>query len=238
MKALGWSLLILLLLHLFAAGGFVAWLGASGRFSQERLETIYETFELTLAQQQAREQEAAELEAQARQVAHKAARLEAVADGPITLRDRLALKEQADAIAIQRVERLQRATSDLRRQIERAKAMLTEQKAQLDAERAAFEAFVAQRTTRMHDEDFQQAVSLYEQLKPDQTKQMFQDLLAQGQIEQVVAYLAAMQLRKSSAVLEQFETDAEIQQATMLVEMLRQRGVPTDTTAKMAEAAQ
>lgn len=225
MKTIGWAALFLLLIHLLAAAGFVGWLAATHRIDRERLAQVVEVFELTIDQERAREQKAAQVTAAAQAVARKAARLRAVADGPQTFQDRLALEEQADELAIHRLERLQRETSDLHRQIERAKEFLTQQKAQLDEQRAAFKAFVEATTTRMQDEDFQQAVAMYEQLRPKQAKQMFQTLMDRGKTDEVVNYLAAMQLRKAAGVLKEFETPPEIQQATMLIQKLKGRGV-------------
>lgn len=225
MKSLLTAAVVLLILHLLAAVGFVAWLGASGRLNEQRARKVVDLFELTVAEQQRREQEAAQLAEETRAQAEQAARLEAVADGPRTMQDRLASEAQADALAMHRLERLQRETNDLRQQIERAKQLIADQKADLEAERAAFEEFLAERTDQLQDEDFQQTVQMYEQLKPDQAKQMFQQLMAAGETEQVVEYLAAMQLRKAGKVIQSFEGEAEIAQATQLLEMLRQRGV-------------
>lgn len=226
--------LILLLLHLLAAMGFVAWLAASGRVNHERIEQVVDTFKLTVEEEQRQQEEAARLAQEAAEKARQAAMLEAVADGPRTLQDRLAAQQQADELALHRVERLQRETDDLRRQIERAKEVIAKQKADLEAQRAAFDAYVQQELARRQDADFQQAVQMYEQLPPDQVKRMFQQLIAQGQIDQVVEYLAAMELRKAGKVIQAFETDQEVAQATQLLEMLRQREVypPGQTVAQ------
>jgi tetratricopeptide (TPR) repeat protein len=235
MRPLAWASLLLLLMHLVAAGVFGGWLWSSGRVDADRLEAIVDMFRLTIEEEAAQREEAARLELEARALADRAARLEEIADGPRTLRDRLAREERADDLAIHRLERLQRETGDLRRQIERAKEMLAEQKRELDAEREAFDAFVAQTTQRMQDEDFQQAVAMYQQLRPRQAKEMFQQLLEQGREDRVVDILASMQLRRAANVLREFKTPPEIEQATMLIQKLAERGVyPVDGVAEAA----
>lgn len=225
MKVIGWSLLILLLVHLLAVGGFVAWLGATDRLSEQRVKQVVDTFELTVQEEAQRKAEAERITAEAEENAKRAARLESVARGPRTFDDRLETEEQADELAMHRLERLHQETQDLRGQIERAKQVISEQKTQLQKERDAFDAFVEESTKQRQDEDFQKAVAMYEQLKPDQAKLMFQTLLNQGKTDDVVEYLAAMQLRKAAGVLKKFETPPEIEQATQLIEQLRERGV-------------
>lgn len=236
MKSLLWSITFLVLIHLLAAAIFAGWLWQSGRVNTERLSAAVDIFRLTIAEEQAQEEEAARLEAEAREMAERAARLEAVADGPRTLQDRLAIEERADELAIHRLDRLQRETTDLKRQIARAKELIAEQKAELDAERKAFDEFVAATTQRMQDDDFQMAVAMYEQLKPRQAKQMFQQLIAEGRTDEVVDYLAAMQLRKAAGVLKEFKTPPEIEQATMLIQRLSERGVYPVEDGAVAEA--
>lgn len=225
MKAVGWAILVLLILHLLAAVGFVGWLAATDRLDADRVTRVVDLFKLTIEEEAARKAEAERLTAEAQEIARNAARLESIAQGPQTLQDRLAMEEQADELAIHRLERLHQETQDLRGQIERAKQLLSDQKAQLDQERAAFNAFVEANTQRMLDEDFQQAVAMYEQVRPRQAKQMFQTLLDQDKMDDVVNYLAAMELRKAAGVLKEFKAPEEIPQATMLIQKLRDRGV-------------
>lgn len=225
MRSVLMSILLLLALHFVALGGVVGWLGATDRLSEERARRVVEMFELTVAEQEQREAEREREEEAEREKAREAARLEAVAEGPQTLQDRLAAEQRADALAMHRVERLQRETEDLRQQIERAKKLISDQQDALKAEREQFQQQVEAHNERRSSEDFQQTVQMYEQLRADQAKRMFQELLADGEQELVVDYLAAMQLRKASKVLKAFQTDEEIEQATALLERLRKRGV-------------
>lgn len=225
MKTLLVAVAVLLALHFLAVLGLVGYLGATGRLSRDRLHEVVDVFRLTNAQARQQAQQAAELAATAREKAQAVARLSSTAASPHTLEGRLAMQQVGDDLAMHRLERLQRDTADLRREMEQAKAIVTKGKAALDAERAQFKAFLAAQSKRQLDQDFKQTVRMYEQLKPTQTKQMFQTLMANGKTEEVVQYLAAMQLRKAGKVIAQFKTPSEIQQATHLLELLRQRGI-------------
>lgn len=225
MRQIGWAILFLLVVHLLAVGGFAAWLASTGRVSEERVRSVVRTFTHTVDDEKAKLAAEEEEAAKAKAMADDAAKLESLSHGPMTLADRLAQEGERDEVAMVRLERLRRETDDLRRQIERARGTIDAQKKQLADERAAFEAFVAETTTKLQQEDFQKAVEMYEQLKPKQAKAMLSQLMASGETDEVVKYLAAMQLRKASAVLKEFKTPAEIAQAAELVEQLRQRGV-------------
>lgn len=225
LRAIVMAVLVLMALHFAALLGLVGWLGATDRLNEQRVREVVDTFTLTLAEQEQRERERREEELAAQDEAERAARLEAVADGPRTLQDQLARQQRGDAVARHRLERLQRETSDLRQQIDRAKQLINDRREQLQQDREQFERFVEEHNERRTDEDFQQTVQMYEQLRPAQAKQMFQELIDDGKTGQVVEYLAAMQLRRAGRVLEQFQTPEEIRQATDLLERLRERGV-------------
>lgn len=225
MKTLRAGLLLLLVLHLLAAAGFAAWLGTSGRLSRGRLKQTANLFKLTVAEEARQTDLAQKLEEETRAKAEDAARLERVGQGPPPLAERLAGDEQRQEIALQRVERMQREKEDLVRQLQAAKDLIAKQQADLEGQRREFAEARAAEVKLRDDRDFRQAVEMYEQLRPKQAKEMFQDLLRKKQEPQVVDYLAAMQLRKAAAVLKEFKTPEEVAQATGLVQRLRARGV-------------
>ncbi|MFW6336495.1 MAG: hypothetical protein ACOC3G_05145 [Phycisphaeraceae bacterium] len=229
---------LIVILHVLAAVGFIAWLECSGRLNQERIDAVIELFEPTIAEAEKREAEAGEAERAADAVAGEAMRMEAVADGPKTLQERLAEQREAEELAEQRHQRLLREKQVLRDQLGRIRNRITEMREELAREREAFEQMVERQKEMRGDEDFQQAVQLLESIKPDQAKQMMQQLLAQGETELVVEYLAAMQVRIAAKVLGSFETPAEIAQATELVERLRVRGIePMPADSPLADGA-
>lgn len=226
MKRAIWQVfLIMVFLHLILTIGFGCWLYTSGRLSKDRVTAVYEMFKPTVVEQQATDARlAAEAEEElARQ--EEAIRLKKAGhDGPLTPNDRILAERQMDETAQLKLDRLDRAKADIQGQIERAQAALAEQSAQLEAARAAFDAHVAQRTEQLTDADFKQAVALLSAQKPRQAKAMLQTMLAAGAKEKVVDYLAAMNNRASAAILAEFKDPAEVQQATDLVNALRERG--------------
>lgn len=225
MKAVWHVFLIMLFLHLAAAVGFVGWLYSSGRLSKDRLHTVVEMFKPTIEQEQALlEQQQAEAVEKQKQL-EKSQRLEAAKQGPLTPEERLTLLQENDERAQLRIDRLDRARRDIQGQIERAQNVLTQENKKLEAARADFEKFINQRTEQLRDEDFQKAVAMLESQQPKQAKAILQTMLAAGEQEKVVDYLAAMQERKAAKVLGEFKSAEEVAQAAVLVDALRLRGV-------------
>lgn len=234
MKSLWNAMAIILLVNLLALIAGVGWLRSSGRLDADRVKQVVAMFKPTIAQQARLEAEAEQVAAQAAQRAEEVARLEAAAKGPANIDTRIADSHRADELAQQTLARSQREFAALRQRIESDKALLKRRWAQLQQAQEAFAKRVAQQMQQQKDQDFKRAVAMYENLKGKQAKQMFLKLIAQGQEDQVVSYLAAMELRKASGVLKEFKTDPELAIATMLVEKLRQRGV--DLTQDMPDA--
>ncbi len=232
MKQVGLAILVVLILNLLVLGGFIAWLGGSGRLSRERLQKVVEVFTPTIEQERLRLEEEAQLEAESAERARQAARLEAVSGGARTLEQKLDEEDLANELQARMLDRLTAESAAIRRRLESSKQVIAQLKAELDAERQALQDTIEAETQKRTSEDFQQAVAFYEQLSPKQAKGAFQALLAQGKTDEVLDYLGAMQLRKAGAVLRQFKTQEEIVQAAMLLEALRDRGV--DTSAMRA----
>lgn len=226
-RATWYAMLILLFLHLFVVVGFGTWLYTSGRLNKERLAAVYDMFKPTIAEQEAEEQRLAkEIEAE-KFKQEEAIRLKKAGDGPITLSDRMAERREVDEGTQLKLDRLERAKLDIQGQIARAQASLDEKAAKLAKDRAAFDEHIAERTEKLASDDFNQAVALLSAQKPKQAKAMLQTMLADGEQERVVDYLAAMQNRIAAKVLAEFKDPAEVAQATELVNALRMRGVYT-----------
>lgn len=233
MKTLGKAFVVLLLINALTVGGAVLWLKSTGRLDRERVTRVRELFKKPIAEEKA-EQEAAALEARENEKkAHEAARLASIGEnGAVTIAQRLEAGREADEISMQRVERLQRDIASLQQQLVLAKDLLARQKTDLEAERKAFEENRARLTKLRDDADFQQAVQMYEQLPAKQAKDMFQQLIKDGKTDQVIDYLATMNLRKAAAVLKAFKTVEETVVATDLVQRLRERGIEPPTDGK------
>lgn len=224
MKSLLAAFIILLLIHLILAVGFVGWLGASNRLDGQRVQQVVDMFKPTIAEVQQLQTEAEKAKAEAQAARDQLMRLESVADGAKTLEDRLMENFEADEIDLHRLERLNAETEAIRRRLDQDKQLIAEELAELQARQKTFDELVARRTDAMQEEDFSRAVKTLEQLPPKQGKEMIQQYLAAGQLDEAVDYLAAMQLRKSAGILKTFKTEAEIPQAAMLLEALRTRG--------------
>lgn len=229
MKSLWQLTLGLLILHAVAAAGVLAWLGATQRLNADRVRDVVDVFRHTVAEQAKLDEQAA---AEAKQDAaeqRNLARLQRAGEGPITVSDRLEADRNAEEMSLQRVQWLARAADNLTSRLARDRAMIAEEKAKLDAEREKLEASAGQQGEQQVDEDFQLAVQMVEQLKPAAAKVVFEQMIEQGRTDEVIDYLAAMQLRKAGAVLREFKTPRELQTAKDLIERLRQRGVETET---------
>lgn len=235
MKTLRQVFTALLVIHFLLLIAGVAWLRSSGRLNGDRLRRVGEMFRPTIAQESAAREEKERADKEDHEKAVEAARLESVGAGPVTISDRLRTDEEKDTVALQRIERLKRETADLRAQLEVYKGLLSKQKEELEAERAAFNELKAKEEQLRNDTDFQQAVAMYEKLRPKQAKEMFQVLIKDGKKPQVIDYLAAMQLKKASDVLKEFKSAEEVAQATELVQRLRERGI--DPSAMKPRAA-
>lgn len=237
MRTAAAAIVLLLIAHVFlvTAGGL--WLAATDRLSGERLTAVVDVFRETNAAQAKREAEAAAAEQAALEVQADLARMEDVSDGPQRLEDRLRERLESDDFAMHRLERMKQESSSVIQRLAQDRAYVQAELARLDREREAFAAEVAGREAALADADFRRAVETLEQLKPKQAKAVVQELVAGGDRDQAVAYLAAMDLRKSAGVLKQFKGDVEAAEAAVLIEAIRRRQ-SDDLNQQLAEAAQ
>ncbi len=216
-------LIVLMVVHVLAALGFVGWLAATDRVSKDRLAQVRDTFKLTVDQEKEQEEQAAELAEQARAAADRHARLTGAA-GLGSAAERLAAEEQRNELLLRQLERTRRELEDLQRNLHLARQNMERQRDDLVTAKQTLEQRIDEIETRLNDEGFKKAVALYEQLKADQVKAMFSVLIDQGEVEQVVAYLDAMEPRRAAKVLAEFEAQPEVSRAVELTERLRARG--------------
>lgn len=239
MKPLWQFTIGLLVIHAIALVAILAWLGASDRLNGDRIRAVGDLFRHTVTEQAKLD---AEAEAEAEQQLaedRNSARLRSASMGKVSVTDRLAADRKADELSLQRVQWLARATENLTSRLERDKALIAEQKAKLDADREKLLSDVDKRGGEKLDEDFLLAVQMIEQLEPVAAKAVFQQLIDQGNDEQVIEYLVAMELRKAGAVLREFTTPDEMRQAKELIQKLRHRGIdaPKDSAVSLTGSA-
>lgn len=220
-----WNLIVaFIIFNLLLAAGYVGWLYNTDYINGDRIDKAREVFSLTIAEEAAQAEEIRLKEEEATQARDQLARLESTGQGPTTLRDELDKATRADQSAIERINLFNQQNEALREEMARFMEDHNRRVAELEAERAAFEKWIQDRAEQTKDENFLQVVSLYEAQAPKQTKQAFQTLMALGETDQVVEYLAAMDPRKAGKVLAQFKTPEEVPQAASLLEKLRLRG--------------
>ncbi|WP_428386550.1 hypothetical protein [Mucisphaera sp.] len=225
MRSLWFGFVLLLLIHLTAAGAGVGWLYATDRINEDRLNRLVDLFTPTIPEEQAALAEAERIAEENRQLAADAARLEAVAQGPVSLSQRLASQQQADELSMHRLERLQSETADLRGQINRLKSLLAREQSKLAAEREAFDRYKNEQRNTTEEADFQQAVAMFEAIQARQAKSVVDQMTRENRLEEAIDILAAMQPRKAGAVLREFKEPADIPQLTDIIRRLRDRGV-------------
>lgn len=209
----------LALANLLAILGLVAWLNATDRLDGSRIERVRALFAETVASEKAR----FEADEAARTLAElAAAEAEKKATAPLTSGESLSSLRDREEHNRQQVERLRREVEDLQRTLERERAAIDDDWRKLRAEREAFEAMRARIAAIEGGEQFERALRLYESLKPEQSVAMLQKLIDDGDTEQVVAYLNAMQTRTAAKILAEFPDPAL---AADLLERLRTRGL-------------
>jgi hypothetical protein len=225
LKAIGIAIVIVLIVNLLAMLGVVGWLGATDRLSRERIDAVVAMFEPTIEQAAAAEEAAAvHAEAEADR-AREEARLSSAATGIPTLDERLRKRSASEDLLSEAMARMTSERAAIERRLDTSEQVITKLREELEAERERFAEFLETQRAQQLDEDFKQAVSFYEQLTAKQAKASFEQLVAAGQEDAVIDYLAAMQLRKAGAVLREFKEPQEIALATQLLSRLRERGV-------------
>ncbi|MCC7145079.1 MAG: hypothetical protein IT443_01390 [Phycisphaeraceae bacterium] len=225
MKAFWNALAIVLIVNFLGLCAFGGYLYLTGRLSRDRLHQIVAIVTPTPLEEEAQKLQAQEAARKAKEEKDQAQYQQQVAQGPRTPTEQLAQQNEQEQLEVLRSQRLREDIRALQRQVEMARQLLDEQKNRNAADRKALEEALTREAALRNDQDFQQTVQLYEQLKPKQTKDMFRALIAENKTEQVVAYLAAMSPRKAAGVIKEFKTTEETKTATDLMQMLRGRGV-------------
>jgi len=182
---------------LMAAG----WLWQSGRLNGERVQKVREIFSTTIQQEK---DQLAEEEKQKQQQEQQAEKEKLANRPPLTAEQQLA-SLQFDNEQIQlNIERTRNEAETLKSNLQKELAAISRERKQLADERAAFKKMQEDiRKTRESDQ-FEKTLAVYQTLDPAQVKKMWDSLLKQGKMTQVVTYLDAMQSRKAAAVIEEF----------------------------------
>lgn len=228
MKSVWMMLSTLAVANLLALLGFVGFLQATDRLDPARVERVRRILTETRSEEAARlatEQADAEAERLAGEEAAKAA------IPPRTAAQKLDERSQAEEADRQRHERVRREVDDLRRSLQRERAAVDEARARLSADQAEFDAMRTKIAAVEGDAQFRKALGVYEAIKPAEAKAALQEVLMPGGgvvspdgLDQVIAYLNAMQERVRTKIVQEFVKD-DPKVAADLLEHLRTRGL-------------
>lgn len=122
---------------------------------------------------------------------------------------------------MQSEQRLQSLVDEAERRSLEVQSRLTDleiQRTQLAARERALEERTQAQNAQRNDEAFQRAVGLYESARPSVAKAWLLSLIEEGRMERAVEYLAAMDSRSASKLLQTFDTGNEIRLAKQLLE--------------------
>jgi flagellar motility protein MotE (MotC chaperone) len=120
------------------------------------------------------------------------------------------------------LDRRQREVEALHDLVRNAEAKLSAERAEFDAQRAALETREQEAARLAGDKGFQEALQLYQTMKPKQVKDVFAGMADDA----VVRYLRAMEPRQATKVLKEFKTPAEVRRVKLLME--RVEGAPAE----------
>jgi flagellar motility protein MotE (MotC chaperone) len=228
MKNLWNAVSFVAVVNLLALLMFVGWLWQSGRLSADRVQHMRDVLAMTVEQEQAAEADAAEVARREAEAADEADRRE---NPPLPSAVQVNHDRRLDDRGAQSLRRVRDENRQLMAQLEQQRAQLAQREAAFDARQQAWMDDIAAERQRKLDEQFQQTVGLYESAKPKLAKQWMLELVDGGDLEQVVAYLDAMNPRAASKILNEFKGDEDAALATELLERLRRFG----TGAEAAE---
>ncbi|MEM7681078.1 MAG: hypothetical protein AAF288_03895 [Planctomycetota bacterium] len=235
MKTIGVSLLLVLAVNVLGAAAFVGWLGATDRLSETRLQRAVSVFEPTLAEEQAEQASADQLAAEAEAHAAQVSRMASIDRGLVTLAQRFDAERLTDDTARALLERTQREVAAIRQRLDTDRALLEDARKRLDEREAAFEQRVAMQADALSDEDFKRAVKTLSALPPDQAAGAVRAMIAGGNRDQAVAYLAAMTVGQSANVLREFAGPGDPALVAGLLESIRLRSEQLDAQQASAD---
>jgi hypothetical protein len=215
------GLAIVAVFNMLALGALAGWLRTTDRLDRTRLHELRELLAETAAEREARQQEL--LAADAREREDEQRRIKE-ARAPIPAADILSIRLESNQADLARLESVRREVQILQDTLRRERRALDEDRAALTAEREEFD---HARRIIIHTEgsaQFKKTLGTYEGLKPERARAAFAHLIEQGEIEQVVAYINAMQERTRTRIIDEFLRDQPAV-ATDLLERLRLRGL-------------
>lgn len=227
MKTL-WSIVtVMAVANLLALGGFIGWLGGTGRIDESRLRAAQSLFAPTVAEAAAA-RAAAELEAE--QAAEQTQRQERLTNPPLTASAILASREIAADAAAQEVLRVRQEVRERQAELQLEADRLAEERAVFIAERDAWQSRRDAEQQRVGGEQFTQLVELFSTLKPREARDLILEMEARGERADVVRLLDALQVRAAAKIVSELRTPEQRRLASELLARLRDLGqdLPAD----------
>jgi hypothetical protein len=229
-----WNIIsFLAVVHLLAILLFAMWLWQSDRLDAERVQVLRETFSPTVTEARLIAMERSKLLEEEREREEMEKRLSQSPMAAPALLERVDQLEELERRTLRRIEDARRFHND---QFVQAMVEIEQRERELEQARAAWEQSVAEERARREDEQFAKTVLQYESAQPRQGKNMMMELIAEGQMDQAVAYLDAMNPRAASKILGEFRAEHEIQLATQLLERLRRFGLDAELEQESGHA--
>ncbi|MEQ8769928.1 MAG: hypothetical protein RIB60_05405 [Phycisphaerales bacterium] len=192
------------------------WLLNTGRLDRESIEEIRDVLFASELDGEGELVDPAEIDSESR-----------IADGSPVLSAEQRLNQrlsQSDADQ-ERLQRMQREVDDLKAALSRERRLLDTQRAEFEAERAAF--YDQRRTIADLEggDQFRRSLVVLETMKAGEAMESLQAMLDAGKDIEVVSYLNAMEDRTRSKVFSEWVKNGQPDLAAKLLEDIRQRGI-------------
>ena len=234
MKTLLKLILVLSVVHLLAAAGFVGWLYQSGRIDSERLERMRAIFKPTIAEEVAAKQKLDEDVAKGALESAETARLREL---PMASDEFIASSNRFEDRATLAMRTLDEQRRRMHEELRTREDGVTVRESALDKRQADWEASIAAELERETAEQFRKAVRLLEAAPSKQAREWILELVNTDRAEKAVAYLDAMNPAKSAGVLKALKGEGESKVATDLLERLRMLGLESEAGAERTHDA-
>ncbi len=220
MKTLWTALSFLAVVNLLALAMFTGWLYQSGRLNEARLEQVRELFRLPVDEAaRLAEEKSAEDDELRQQEAEEHRRQNPLPPSSQQISYMARIQDQTHEFE----RRAQAEIEALRNQLLAAQETLAAERAAFSEEKSAWESAVTENADAAENAQFRRVVTLLEQLRPKQAKELVMQWATGGDQLQAVKYLNAMNPRLAAKVLAEFKND-ETQVARELLERLRTLG--------------
>ncbi len=229
-----WNMIsFLAVVNLLALVLFTAWLWQSGRLDRRRIDAVRDMLSQTIQAEAEAQQAAAETARQA-----EAERMDESlqSNPPLPSAQQINQLSAINAREQLTLQRLEDEKNMLVEQLRLQSQKMNQERAEFEAQRAAWEQATKADRERQADGQFQKTVTLYETLPAKQAKAMLVELVDRNQTAQAIAYLDAMDSRAAAKILRELKTDVENQLATELLEQLRTFGLTAKDAKESGDA--